>query len=84
MDSRMAGVNHSTLGTSATLAYDLPTSWQLKVVGAIFTWLILAQLTAFTKHLRALVQPFVLRHVKSGVPVIIAIQVPVAHYHLRD
>jgi sphingosine-1-phosphate phosphatase 1 len=84
MESRMAGVNYTTLGTSATLAYDLPSSWQLKVVGAIFTWLILAQLTAFTKHLRAWVQPFVLRHVESGVPVIVAIQVPVAHYHLRD
>lgn len=80
MESRMAGLNYTILGTSAIPTYDLPASWQLKVVGAIFIWLILAQLTAFTKHLRALVQPFVLRHVKSEVPVILAIQVPFAHY----
>ena len=79
MESCMAGLNFSSLETTVIPVYNLPTSWQLLVLGAIFVWLILAQLTAFTKNVRAVVQPFVLRHVQSEVPVILAIQVPSTH-----
>ena len=77
MDSCMdAGLKYSALETSVVPAYrNLPASWQLLVLAAIFVWLILAQLTALTKHVRSLVQPFVLRHVESEVPVLLAIQV---------
>ena len=79
MESVMAGLNFSTLETTAVSVYNLPTSWQLLVVGSVFVWLMFAQLSTFTKYFRASVQPFVLRHVESGVPMIIAIQVPSAY-----
>lgn len=75
----MAGLNFTILETSAIPVYSTLAPWQISVVGAIFTWLIFAQLTALSKHLRALVQPFVLRHVEEGVPVVLAIQVPNAN-----
>lgn len=76
----MAEVNSTSWGTSVIPLYDLPTPWQLKVVAGIYIWLVFAHVTSFTKHLRALVQPFVLRRVESGVPVLLAIQVPCVHY----
>jgi sphingosine-1-phosphate phosphatase 1 len=70
----MAEVNSTSWGTSVIPLYDLPTPWQLEVVAGIYIWLVFAHVTSFTKHLRALVQPFVLRRVESGVPVLLAIQ----------
>lgn len=80
MERPMAEVNSTSWGTSAIPLYDLPTPWQLKVVAGIYIWLVFAHVTSFTKHLRALVQPFVLRRVESGVPVLLAIQVLCVHY----
>ncbi|KAG0605247.1 hypothetical protein M758_9G042900, partial [Ceratodon purpureus] len=54
--------------------YTLLVPWQLVIVGAIIISVLIAKITAPAKHFRALVQPFVLRHVESGVPVILAIQ----------
>lgn len=74
MESPMAGLNH-TLETSDISMFNLPIPWQFLIVGAIFIWLIIPKFTAVTNHIRAFVQSFVLRHVESGVPVILAIQV---------
>lgn len=80
----MAGLAHGALqsngpSVSVVTLKILPTPWQFAVVGAIFILVIIARLSSCTEYLRGLVQPFVLRRVESGVPVILAIQVPSAH-----
>ena len=72
----MAGLNSTNSETSSHISmYTLLVPWQLVIVGAIIISVLIAMITAPAKHFRALVQPFVLRHVESGVPVILAIQV---------
>ncbi|XP_024403484.1 lipid phosphate phosphatase delta [Physcomitrium patens] len=75
----MAGLAHGALqsngpSVSVVTLKILPTPWQFAVVGAIFILVIIARLSSCTEYLRGLVQPFVLRRVESGVPVILAIQ----------
>jgi hypothetical protein len=50
-------------------------TWQLLVIAGIVSWLFVAQRWSFTVHLRAVLQPFVLRHVDKGIAVVLQIQV---------
>jgi hypothetical protein len=49
-------------------------TWQLLVIAGIVSWLFVAQRWSFTVHLRAVLQPFVLRHVDKGIAVVLQIQ----------
>jgi hypothetical protein len=50
-------------------------TWQLLVIAGIVSWLFVAHRWSFTVHLRAVLQPFVLRHVDKGITVVLQIQV---------
>ncbi|XP_021738322.1 lipid phosphate phosphatase delta-like [Chenopodium quinoa] len=51
----------------------IPT-WQAEVLCGIVAWIIISSFLGFTRKIRSLLQPWVIHHVKTGIPLVLQIQ----------